>query len=612
MPDLSRPLSPESVSRAPAVCLFVERARAIAPKFTLTTDNAGSVAEICVRLEGVPLAIELCAPWVKIMPPQEIVMHLDDQLALLTGGFRNVPARHRTLRAAIASSYNLLPEAQQVLLRRLSVFTGGWTLDAAQHVCEEDGLDVLSALASLVDKSLVRRTGDGDPGARFDLLESMRQFARGQLEARGAALRVLQRHTEHFAAIAEKAEAAIGAAPYGSVVLRLARDYENLRSALQWALDQREADAALRLAGGLGWYWHTLGDLASARPLMERALAADQAPSAARGAALIAAGAIACGQGDYETAVTWLEEAVILNRRLGRNHHAARALAFLGHTARSGGEYSRAITFHNEALATYRQLSSEWGIAWSIYDLGLVARDRGNRSQARSHFEESLTRFEVMHYEWATAWTRWNLGVVAAHGAADAEAANLYGESLLQFWKLEDRRGVAQSLEGLAVLFARRDRDIEAATLLGAGESLRIALGVPPDPSLRQDVATASQRARERLGHLRFRQALGEGRTKALEDTIDLALLLQAQRDATGTAPPREGPPREGPRLSAREQQVAALIAQGYSNREVGVALAITERTAITHVEHIMNKLGVNSRAQIAAWAVRHGVDRPG
>ncbi len=605
MPDLSRPLNPESISRSPAVTLFVERAQAVEPGFALTPDNARAVAEICVRLGGVPLAIELCASRVKLMLPQEIVTHLEHQLALLTGGFRNVPARHRTLRAAIAYSYDLLPPDQQTLLRRLAVFTGGWTLEAAEHVCGEDSLDVLDALASLVDKSLVRRAGDTDPGARFDLLESIRQFGREQLDAHGETRRAVHRHAGYFARLAEQAEAAIGTTTYEeATILRLGQDHDNLRSALEWALQEGETGTALRLAAGLGWYWYTRGDVGGGRPLMGRALDTGEGPEEARAAALIPAGAIAWGQGDYARADAWLEEALAINRRLGRKNHMARAMAFLGNTARSQGDFARAAALHDQALATYEEIQDRWGSAWSIYDLGLVARDHGDGERARGLFEESLNRFQEMRYAWATAWARWNLGILAARHGADAEAADFYGESLVQYWHSGDRRGAAQCLEGLAVLAVRRNALREAAQLFGAAEALRTALGVPPDPAQRDDVARAVRRIHEQLGEAGSAQASGRGRARPLEEIVNVALgLFHVRPDAAGQRAP------EGPRLTAREQQVAALVAQGCSNRQIGATLSIAERTAISHVEHIMNKLGVNSRAQIAAWAVRQGLE---
>ncbi len=607
MPDLSRSLNSDGISRSPAVTLFVERAQAVEPSFDLTPDNARAVAEICVRLGGVPLAIELCASRVKLMRPQEIVTHLEHQLALLTGGFRNVPARHRTLRAAIAYSYDLLPPDQQMLLRRLAIFTGAWTLEAVEHVCGQDSLDVLEALASLIDKSLVRRAGDRDPVARFDLLESIREFGGEQLDAHGETRRAAHSHAVYFARLAEQGEAAIGTTTYAeATMVRLRQDYDNLRSALEWTLQEGETATALRLAAGLGWYWHSSGDVGVGRPLMERALDTGEGPEDARAAALIPAGAIAWSQGDFARATAWLEEALAINHRLGRKHHLARAMAFLGNTARSQGDFARAAALHEQALATYDELENRWGSAWSIYDLGLVARDQGADTRARALFEESLNRFQEMRYGWATAWARWNLGILAARRGADAEAAEFYGESLVQYWQLEDRRGVAQCLEGLAVLAGQRNALKEAGRLLGAAEALRTALGVPPDPAQRGEVASAAQRVRERLGAAAFVQASGEGRAQSLEETIDVALrLFHARSGATGSRMP------EGPRLTARERQVATLIAQGYSNRQIGSALSIAERTAISHVEHIMNKLSVNSRAQIAVWAVHNGLEPP-
>jgi non-specific serine/threonine protein kinase len=605
MPDPSRALDLAEVAASPAVALFLDRARAVSPGFALTAANARAVAEICLRLDGLPLAIELCAPRVKLMAPEEIVTRLERQLALLTGGPRNVPRRHRTLRAAIESSYELLGASERAMLRRITVFVGGATLEAAEAICADLGVDVLEGVATLVDKSLIRQEVSRGGLARFGLLESIRQFGREALQEAGEADGAARRHGAYFGELAARAEAALGTPQEEAAIQRLGDDHDNLRAALQWALDAGDTKAALTLSAGLGWFWYIRGDLGVGRPMIERALAASQEPDELRGRVLIPAGAIALGQGDYARAVGWLNEGVEINQDLSRPVYVARALAFLGHGARFQGDYQGALRHHQQALEIYQGAGSQWGVAWSLYDLGLVARDQGDDERAASLFTQSLEHFQELNYGWATAWARWNLGILAER-KGDMQAADLFSEALALYWRSGDRRGVAQCLEGLAAEAVRGGMAQEAARLLGAAEGLRSTLGVPPEPTLRPTVKRVTERARADAGEKTFARAKADGRALPLDRVVDKALAL-GQGLAGITA--RRGAGEAG--LTRREQQVAALVAQGYSNRQIGESLAISQRTAVSHIEHIMNKLGVNSRAQIAVWAVRQGLEAP-
>jgi predicted ATPase/class 3 adenylate cyclase/DNA-binding CsgD family transcriptional regulator len=605
MPDPSRLKDPAEVAGSPAVALFVARARAVDPGFGVSPQNAQAIAEICLRLDGLPLAIELCAARVKVMPPQEIVARLQHQLALLTGGPRNVPKRHRTLRAAIESSYELLGPPERALFRRLTAFVGGATLEAAEAVCADLGIDVLDGVATLVDKSLLRQEAQGGGVARFVLLESIRQFGWEALEAAGEGLETVRRHAEYFAGLAARSEAALGTPQEEPAMQRLVGDVDNLRAALEWALEAREGELATTLAMGLGWLWYLRGDLGLGPPLIKRALQMSGASEEIRARALIPAAAIAVSRGEYPEAGAWLEESVRISEALGRRAHVARALAFLGHAARFQGDYEAARRYHEQAEAIYREVEDRWGVAWSLYDLGLVARDKGEDERAASLFTQSLEVFQELNYGWATAWARWNLGILADR-RGEPQAADAFSEALALYWRLGDRRGVAQSLEGLGGVALRGGLAQDAARLLGAAEALRTTLGVPPEPALRGPLKRLGDRLRQELGERSFARLAAEGRATPIERLVDKALALgQRLVGITG----RRGTGEAG--LTAREQQVAALIAEGYSNRQIAEALAISLRTAVSHIEHIMNKLAVNSRAQIAVWAVRQGLEAP-
>ncbi|HEU5300393.1 MAG TPA: tetratricopeptide repeat protein [bacterium] len=590
--------------RNPAVVLFVDRCRSVQPDFALSAENAAAIAEICARLEGLPLAIELAAARIKILTPQEIAHRLRDQLRLLTSGPRDAPYRHQSLHAAVSWSYELLTPAEQRLFRHLAVFRGGVALDSAETVCAGADVDVLDGLASLVDKSLLRRMASGGT-TRIFMLETIREFGMERLAAAGELEQVRTHHAAHFADLAGQAEAALISPDEEAAMERLWRERENVRAALDWSLRRGDLTTAARLGSGLGWVLYLHGNLTEGRGQLEQVLRTAGGPSGTlRAGLLLASGILAWSVGDAQQAFALLEEAHVLWEAEGLRRQGAITQAFLGHAARSLGRGDEAARRYQAALEIWRSIGNERGIAWALFDLGLAARDRGEGQEALALHEQSLAVFRRVGYRWGMAWTTWNLGLLA-HGRGDHDQARAhFVESLELYHARDDRRGIAQCLEGLAAVLFAWGQAGSSARVLSAADALREGLGVPlPGTDRGQHDRTLSG-LRASLAPDVFEAEWRAGRALDVEAAIGLALETPP-RAPTGRMQTPADP------LTAREREVAVLIARGLTNRDIAAQLRVSERTAITHVEHIMNKLGMHTRAQIAAWAVRQGLDLP-
>src|SRR5215204_2595194 len=390
VPPLSLPdpgsLPPvEHLARYGAVRLFVDRARAVRPDFSVTEENASAVVEICARLDGLPLAIELAAARIKLLPPQAMLSRLGNRLKLLTGGARNLPQRQRTLRGAIEWSYGLLDEGEKILFGRLAVFSGGSTLEAVEAVCDARGdlpVDVLDGASSLLDNSLLRQEQEAEGEPRFVMLETIRDA-----EATRRA------HAEYFLAVAEEAEPMLWGADDAAWLHRLEQEHDNMRAALSWAIEREEAELALRLGGALRWFWYMEGYYGEGRRWLEAALGKDWGAAAeARARALEGVGWLASGQGDLDRAQAAAEEGLKLTTEAGLGDVVAADFQnVLGEAVvRQRGDYEWAAELLEESLAFHREARDIRGIAWSMGNLANVSSDRGNYEQAKELYEEGL------------------------------------------------------------------------------------------------------------------------------------------------------------------------------------------------------------------------------
>lgn len=452
LPDPRQTLPVERIVQFEGIRLFVERAALVLPTFKVTERNAQAVIQICYRLDGLPLAIELAAARVKVLPAEQIASRLDDRFRLLAGGARTALPRHQTLRAAMDWSYELLSEHEQAVLRRLSVFAGGWSLEAAETVCAGQGVeagDVFDLLSRLVDKSLVVVYEAREEG-RYRLLETVRQFGRDRLVESGEAETIRKRHRDLFLALAEEAEPRLRTAEQAYWLNRLDTEHDNLRAALEWSQGVSDAESGVRLAGALARFWAMRGYMTEAHKRLEDFLALTQGNhTRARAKLLRAVGNITRQQGDLATARVHLEESVTLSRALGNRHGLAESLLALGSVHYRTGDYGAATALFKESLSISQTVGDDWGIGESLHLRGHVALDQGAHAQAHSLFEESVKTFRGTGNRYGLAHPLSDLGRMALQQGDYTSAHRIFEEDLAIFRELGSRTGIAMSLEDL-------------------------------------------------------------------------------------------------------------------------------------------------------------------
>ena len=586
----------EALRAVEAVRLFVERARASDPGFDLTAANAATVAEICRRLDGLPLAIELAAARMGSLSPAALLSLLRHRLTLLTRGPRDAPARHQSMREAIAWSHDLLPDTERALFRRLGVFVGGFTLEATQAVGGESALDGVSSLAA---SSLLGRTEGVDGEPRFAMLETIREYALEQMEASGEEPAIRKAHLGHFADLAERMWLAPSGREHTRILMGLLAEMGNVRAALDWALEH-EPHEALRLSGSLNAVWIFSSHLAEGRAWVELALVnAADAALPLRTRAMVTAGWLAHDQGDLASAEAYLTEAREHARALADVGMLGASVALLMNVSLALGDAPRAWSLALEAREIADAIGTPLELAISRLNLGQAAAALGDLGQARALFEEALAAHRVSGGVLGPAITQRFLGDVALAQGDDTGAAKAFREAAVAFGELSDIGNVSNSLEGLACAVASRRPEL-AARLLGAADALREGTR---QPRVEQDVARY-ERAIKRLGgeaaSITHDTPWAAGHALSLEDV----LVEVGAMDALIAAPPAVS--RYG--LTSRELEVLRLLIEGLSDQEIAHALYISRRTVTTHVGHIYDKLGVSSRAAAAAMAVRGGI----
>jgi predicted ATPase/DNA-binding winged helix-turn-helix (wHTH) protein len=522
-------LAPDALLTYEGIRLFVDRARLLRPDFSVTSENAASLASICYRLDGIPLAIELAAPRLRSMSVEELSEGLDQRFALLTDGSRTALPRHRTLRSTIDWSYDLLREPERLFLQRLSVFAGGWTLAAAQEVCTGEGIKqraVLDLLTSLADKSLVVPEQE-DAQTRYRLLETVRQYARDRLEDSGGSAAVRVRHRDYYLALAEEADPKLRGAEQAEWLRRLEEEHENLRAGLAWSLDEAESKGGLRLCGALQRFWWTRGHFTEGRQWCTRVLgkAGAEERTRERANALNAAGVLAFYQGDYPAARALDEESLAIRRELGDRRGISDSLNNLGTVAVEQGDHPTARALFEECLAIQRELGDRFGITVSLNNLGYVVLNQGDYPAARALHEESLAIGRELGNPHSISMALSNVGHVALDQGDYPAARALHEESLVIRRELGDRIGILYALEGLAAVVASLRDSLRAARIWGATERLRAEIGTPRPQNEISDHDRYVAAARIASGDdAAFDSAWQEGRGLTLDQAIDLAL----------------------------------------------------------------------------------------
>ena len=580
----SRTASPLAVAGSPAVSLFVERVRAVVPDFELTGDNARDVAEICITLDGLPLALELAAPHVRTLGLAEVLTRSRHRYELLSLPRRAAPHRHRSLASAVRWSADLLAPPARRAFEELSMFTGGWTADAAAEVCGEQARP---ALAELVDQSLVEMR-PSPAGPRYHMLETLREWAAGALAERGATDKVRERHLAWVLRFAQDLGAADSRGGDAGWLDRAEAEHANVLAALD-GCGAEHCDAGLRIAAGMAWFWDVRGYLAFGRAQLERLLAIEAGSPEARALALDALGRLAMYQSDHETARRALRESIKLSASAGDRGAVAWSTSTLAFSAYFTGDVDSAAALAESVIDDARFTGDPTVTGRVVCALGLARWAQGRAAESRALFDEN----ERTRVSTATAgiWARgrflYFVGWTAHADGDDERACRLLTESLGLLTSIGDRRSSADPLDVLGCRAARLGDPAQALRLLTVARDMRAASGVTRHGYLDRAVSHAGSQSRQLLGTARAAQIVAAAEPLTVNDVL--------------SRPPAQ-PAGPATALTARERQVAGLAAAGMTNRQIGRRLGISERTAERHMENLRAKLGARSRAQVAAW----------
>jgi predicted ATPase/DNA-binding CsgD family transcriptional regulator len=621
LPDPDHRNGLDALGAYPGVELFLERAIAVRPDFRLSDDNAGAVGEICARVDGLPLAIELAAARVRLLSPAEIVARLAHPFELLSGGSRDLPDRQRTLGDTISWSLALLERGPRTVFARLGVFAGGFTVDAAEAVAGDPGAaGAIDALAVLIDHGLVQRSAETGPASRPRLLETIREFALEELAASGEQDDVRAAHAAFYIALARSGDGD-----------RLEPEQANVRAALRWYLAREDQDGALALSSASSAFWLSRGHLTEGRRWLEQALAlGDGPPTADRARASIATGLLAYHQADYAVAATHLQRGLELSRARGDEADVARALAALALARTRAGDLAPALHLAEDAVDAYRRLDDDAGVGRSLETLGRVLWIRGDYGRARARLQESLAVARRHGARDIAARASQGLGYLALADGDLERAAELLEQSLAEFRELGDRWWALRGVCALGHVAARRgahaaarlqfeqgletarelgDSMLEAACveglagahgpvlaarLLGAAESLRERAGAAWPAFVSADSESSADRVRRALGDGRFGAEWARGRAMGAAEILGRA---------------HSPPPGNPSGLTVREAEVLRLVAGGLTDAQVAERLVLSVRTVHSHVRSIYRKIGVSSRSAATGFALRQGLD---
>jgi predicted ATPase/class 3 adenylate cyclase len=578
IPDVRHLPDLKTLSQYEAVRLFLERAKSTKVDFEVTDENAPAVAEICVRLDGLPLALELAAARIKMLPPKAMLQRLSGRLKLLTGGARDLPERQRTLRATIEWSYALLDEGEQLLFGRLAVFSGGRTLEAIEAICDSEGdlpVDAFDGVSSLLDKSLLRQEEGPIGEPRFVMLETVHEFAREKLQGSGEAEQIKRVHAEYFLTLAEEAYPELKRANQLQWLERLEVEHDNMRAALSWTLERKEVEVALRMGGALWGFWSARGYKSEGRRWLEEALAMDGRGSPeVRAMALAGVGALAEEQGELDRAKEACEEGLELLEHEAREASEARLwlLIYLGWVVREREDYGRAQQLYEEGLALSRGMSDTWwlatfllylaivpsylgdyeratelteesmdlfrahgdknSLAWCLNNLAMMVYSQGDLGRAAQLTEEAVALFRELRARGDVALGLCNLGWITLLQDDLGRAAGIYRESLTLSWDAGMNPIVQGDLEGLACLAGANGETERAARLWGAAQTLHETKDIPRDPDFLAEADARISAVRSGMGEEEWEEAWRKGRTMPLEEAVSYA--LEGKEEAGG------------------------------------------------------------------------------
>ena len=580
---------PGLLLKSEAVRLFIDRAKLSRPDFILEPPAYLQLADVCIRLEALPLAIELAATLVNVMTVQEIRARLSDRYRLLTGGSRTAVGRYRTLRHAIDWSYDLLSTDEKELFSRLAVFAGGFDLDAAEAVGSSEDEDVFPTLMRLVNKSLVVAESKGST-TRYRMLDTIREYASDKLRPPNS-IEARRRHAGHFLDFSRQAAKELRTGDQAAWLERTEDEMPNLRLALLWQ-ETESPDNLMMMTGSLSRYWYVRGKFSEGLDWMDKALAASAEDAAARLPALQARARLRRHRGDYDGARRDAQECADLARRVGADQQLMGALITLGNLSASMADWDDAERSFTEALHLQERLGDPAIVATGLNNLALIESARGDHQQAGDLVERALQAVTGGGDRILEASIRETAGRIERRLGNHATARQHYFEALAISAEFEDILNIADVLDGLALLAVADRNPTRALVLAGASSRQRLASQSEPSRWDQNEVHQGVAKARSMLATTAASEAWRRGVTFSLEEAVAFAKGSATEKRAHG-----------GSALTAREMQVASLIGEGLTNGEIAGRLKVAERTADAHVEHIRNKLGLHTRSQIAVWA---------
>jgi predicted ATPase/DNA-binding CsgD family transcriptional regulator len=666
LPEDSDPPDDSSLAHVPAVNLFLQRAQAIQSDFHLTKGNAASIAQICIQLDGLPLAIELAAARIKVLAPEALLERLDRRLHILTGGARDLPLRQQTLRNTLSWSYELLPAGEQQLFRRLAVFVGGCELSAIEAVCAafDNAVDhVLEAVTSLIDKSLLQQTEQERAASRLVMLETIREYGLERLEASGETEAVRRQHASFFLQVALESLPKMNSAEQATWFKRLEADHDNMRAALRFTLESQEVQMGLRLTGVLAsGFWISCNYESEGRRWIAQMLEQPgaEARTLARAQALRGLGLLIHVQGDCLEAQRVLEESVSIGREIGAaaKLDLAGALHTLAYVALLQGNPAYARELAEESLRLFLELGVAWGVGLALHHLGRARLELGDPGVAYTLLEESAHQFRVAGdsnllrlamnalglvalfqgdyvaaqttfeevlalpiaqgetgYKKFTADALAHLGTVALRRGEYHRSLSYYQQSLVLNQEQGYQEGLIEDLAGLAEMAGLLGQPERTARLLGAVEALREATGIRLSPLRQAEYERTLEVIRAQGDEAAFAAAWQEGHATPLEHLVAQAVEMN---EASPTEPkPGEAsqeealshrPARSSHELTAREVEVLSLLAQGLTSAQIAQQLVIGLVTVNSHVRSIYSKLGVTSRATATRYALEQNL----
>ena len=614
LPDPSIQPTSNELMQSPAVRLFTMRAQAVQPDFQLSPANAPIVDAICRQLDGLPLAIELAAAWITLLSPAELLARLDRRLPLLTKGARDQPDRLQSMRAAIAWSYDLLDDGERALFRRLSVFVGGFTLDAAKAMAADldpAGTHAVERISALVDKSLIARLSqpgrDDTAKPRFTMLETIREFGLEQLAAEGEAEVTGHAHARYFRSYLETIwdhwrDEPMPASKQLEIIASVDRERSNIRTGIDFLVLVHEHEEALRLADVMYYVWRVRGHFAEGARCLKKTLAQSEGlDPALRAHALYGYGTLMHQQGDLEQGERFAREAVALYEEIGDKHMVTVAKNQLANVLFSAGDPHLAASICEDALEQAKRIGDPALVAMQPNNLGRIYGHLGDYARAEALIETALETFRAVDDPWATASALLFLGRVVRARKQPERALTLIQEGLSIYSSLEDWAVVARCLEGIAGVAIDLRQSAAAARLIAGSAAIRTTIGHPVDGEDLAEYEEIVAHITRDLDNATMLRIQAEAMAAPPETIVREALALSVPN-----ANQRESSPLE--LLTSREFDVLHLLVEGSSNREIADALFISERTVDNHVFHILAKLDVPTRTAAATYAVRNGL----